>query len=159
MRTALNQMFPTIILVFLFISCKKESFDHDHQELTIPCACNEFADSIIGNYEGRLIEKTLIGWGGPGAIFDTITDSIVNFSVTRTYPELNFIEDSTRCYFTISDFFNEPISIGNDNGFFIPTSYSNQYFTMQGGFHLSTYEYPVDNIYWYHPFLVEAQKQ
>ncbi|MFT5860045.1 MAG: hypothetical protein ACI865_002153 [Flavobacteriaceae bacterium] len=159
MKVISQQIGLLLVFLFLFSSCKKESFTHAHQELTIPCECNEFADSIVGNYQGRLIEKTLIGWGGTGAVFDTITDSIVSFSVTRIYPELSFVEDSARCYFSISEFFNEPISIGIQNGFFTPGQYSTQYFTFDGEFHMSTYTYPVDNIYWYHPFIIEAQRQ
>lgn len=121
-------------LALLIIGCNR--FDHEDSKLTKECGCCTLADSISGTYTGQLVKYEFSHFDGQANV-NVILDTIITVSVTRSYEDLNYLEDSLICQFEVSHFYGSPIrftasSIQN-GGFYFKNQYFEE-FTENGEF-------------------------
>ncbi|MCG8576157.1 MAG: hypothetical protein MI810_14805 [Flavobacteriales bacterium] len=112
-----------ILISFIVIGCKKQQFTHSEEEI-VPeeCLCSEMNDSIPGVYTGRWLEMSYNDFNFPFPDVDTIVDTVITIEISRVWT--NTFEDSLICLFDFPIFFDEPIKITDNSGYFIESKYS-----------------------------------
>ena len=101
----------TLLIVFLAILCScKKKFNHENITINYPCDYCSFADSIVGNYEGRYIQIEFNGYLGTNPQIDTIIDTIVQIKIDKSPNEDN-ITDSLVSKFNLYGYINYDIFI------------------------------------------------
>lgn len=117
-----------LLILGLISSCDK--FEHSENKYIKYCNYCNLADNIEGSYTGRYLDIEFL-YFDLGIQTDTVLDTIITVSVTRSFENLNHLEDSIVFKFNTSRFFDE-ISFSESsiqNGTFHPTKYSTQKFT------------------------------
>ena len=148
-----------IFLLVIFVSCEKPEFEHSDEKIYFPCTCCEYSDSLEGTYEAHILEIEFDYFAGGSLYFDTILDTNVLFSVTKIWQNQNYIEDSTICKFSIPEFFNEPISITENTGYFFPQVYGNQKFNTDSTLVLKNFTTLSQFAHTFPSYIVNATKQ
>lgn len=118
-------LFLFISFGLLIIGCKR--FDHKESKISEECSCCALADSISGTYTGQLVKYEFSHFDGQANV-NVILDTIITVNVTRTYEDLNYLEDSLICQFEVSHLYDSPIRFTSSSikkgGFY----YENRYF-------------------------------
>jgi hypothetical protein len=123
-----KELFIFFLMSMLTIGCKR--FDHKESKLIEECGCCALADSISGTYTGRLVKYEFAYFDGQ-VNTNVILDTFVSVSVTRSYEDLNYLEDSLICQFEVSFLYNAPIrftaSSIQSGGFYFKNQYYEEF--------------------------------